>query len=136
MTAYDLGIDDGILRPGETISTLPDEFAGNNSNADIELTPDGRLLYVSNRGHDSIAGFAVDSTGALTALGTFPTEETPRSFNIDPTGSFLYAAGQKSNQLAAYRIQPNGQLLPFETYETGKSPAWVLVVETDPPGRR
>lgn len=135
VTAYDLNVDTGALDPRDTISTLPDDFTGNNSNADIELTPDGRLLYASNRGHDSIAGFAVDSEGALTSLGTFPTEETPRSFNIDPTGSFLYAAGQKSNRLAAYQIRPNGQLLQFETHETGKSPSWVLTVDTDRPGR-
>ena len=131
VTTYDLSLQDPVLRPQGTISTLPDDFNENNSNADIEVTPDARFLYVSNRGHDSLAGFALDREGTLTPLGTFPTEETPRSFNIDPTGRFLYAAGQKSNRLAAYHIQPNGHLLHFETHETGSSPAWVLVVDTE-----
>lgn len=136
VTTYDLDIDEGILKPGDTVSTLPDDFTGNNSNADLEVTPDGRLLYVSNRGHDSIAGFAIDDEGTLTPLGTFPTEKTPRSFNIDPAGRHLYAAGQASHRLAAYHILDSGQLLHFETHDTGKSPAWVLVVDTDRPAGR
>jgi 6-phosphogluconolactonase (cycloisomerase 2 family) len=137
VTVYDFDFNAGTLRPRDTLSTHPDDFTGNNTNADLEVTPDGRFLYVSNRGHDSIAAFSVSTDdGALAFLGTFPTEQTPRSFNIDPTGRYLYAAGQKSNRLAAYHIRPDGKLLQFAGYETGTSPAWVLVVHTGLPARR
>ena len=95
------------------------------------MHPSGKFVYSSNRGHDSIAGFAIDQkTGLMTSLGQFPTEKTPRSFNIDPSGRFLYAAGQSSGKLAAYRInKQTGMLNRFATYPLGKGPAWVQVVE-------
>ncbi len=111
------------------VSTIPDDFNEGNSTADIELTPDGRFAYVSNRGHDSLAGFAVDAeNGSLTPLGQFATERTPRSFNIHPSGRFLYAAGQNSGNLAAYHISPEGRLQQFQTLPVGKGPAWVQIV--------
>ncbi len=122
--------DDGQTVP-EMVSTLPEGFAGDNTNADIELTPDGRFAYVSNRGHDSIAGFRVDAkTGRVqpTEPSTTPTEQTPRSFNIHPSGKWMYAAGQKSGKLVSYRIGDDGSLTPLETLPVGQSPAWVQVV--------
>jgi 6-phosphogluconolactonase len=72
----------GTLRRIQTVSSLPDGFDGaRNSTARLEMTPDGRFVYVANRGHDSIAGFAIDqSTGLATSLGQTPTEQTPRHF--------------------------------------------------------
>ncbi len=122
--------DDGRTVP-EMVSTVPEGFAGDNTNADIELTPDGRFAYVSNRGHDSIAGFRVDAeTGRVqpTDPPTTPTEQTPRSFNIHPSGKWMYAAGQKSGKLVSYRIGDDGSLTPRETLPVGQSPAWVQVV--------
>jgi 6-phosphogluconolactonase len=122
----------GTLTPRDTVTTLPPDFTGENSNADLRLTPDSRFLYVSNRGHDSLTGYSVaESDGRLTPIGNFPTEPTPRSFHIDPTGTFLYAAGQSSGKLAAYRIDDaTGKLDRFATYDVGQAPWWVLVVET------
>ena len=122
----------GTLSAFQTVSTLPEGFAGENSCARLEVHPSGKFLYAANQGHDSIARFAVDrSTGRLTSLGQAPTEKTPRSFNLDPTGRFLYAAGQGSDKLAAFRIDPaSGRLERFATYSTGKRPWWVLVVNT------
>jgi len=118
----------GQLEIQQTISTLPKDFEGKNSTADIHVTPDGKYVYGSNRGHDSLAGYAIDQkTGMLTSLGQFPTEKTPREFDIDPTGRFVYSAGQGSGKMIAYKIQDNGHLKPLETYEVGKSPSWVLV---------
>lgn len=73
---------------------LPDDFDGLKAVAEIRITPDGRFVYVSNRGHDSIAIFSVDQeTGKLTLVGHEPTRgKFSRNFNIDPTGRFLVAA--------------------------------------------
>ncbi|MEZ6114266.1 MAG: beta-propeller fold lactonase family protein [Pirellulaceae bacterium] len=97
--------------------------------ARLQISSDGRFLFAANRGHDSLAGFAVDAkTGRLTALGQTPTEKTPRSFNIDPSSRFVYAAGQAADKLAAYRLGEDGRLTRFATYEVGKTPWWVLTV--------
>jgi arylsulfatase A-like enzyme/6-phosphogluconolactonase (cycloisomerase 2 family) len=114
----------------QTISTLPEGYQGNNTCAHIETTPDGKLLYASNRGHDSLAIYKVDpETGKLTAAGHQPTEKTPRSFTIDPSGRYVYSAGQGSNKLAAYRIDPaTGKLATLATYDVGPGPSWVQVV--------
>jgi hypothetical protein len=93
------------------LSTLPKEWQGVNACAEIKMHPSGRFLYVSNRGHDSIAGFTLDDEGKMTALGWTPTEKSPRSFDIDPSGQFLYAAGESSGKLATYQIDSkNGAL--------------------------
>ncbi len=133
VTVYTFNRSAGTLEAIQTVSTLPDGYTitDADSNADVEITPDGKFVYVSNRGYDSIAGFVVDvETGKVTSLGQTPTEKTPREFNIDPTGNFLFAAGEGGDKLAAYRIDPNtGKLNRFETYTVGKKPWWVLVVE-------
>lgn len=126
VTAYSFTASEG-LKTLHTISTLPDGFEGSNSCADIHITPDGSFLYATNRGHDSLAAYAIQNgSGELIFLDTFPTEKTPREFDIDPAGRYLYAAGQGSGRLAAYRIQKDGALEPFATYEVGKNPTWVL----------
>ena len=133
IAAFDVDREDGQLTFREQLSTLPKSYLGKNSNARIEITPDGRFLYVANRGHNSLAGFAADpKTGALKGIGIIPTEAVPRGFNIDPTGRFLYAAGQASGKLAAFKINSNtGALNRFATYDVGERPWWVLVVKTD-----
>ena len=131
VSAFDLDPLKGTLTQMQNLSTLPEGYTEKSYCADIEVTPSGKFVYASNRGHDSIAGFAVDpSTGKLTLLGQTPTETWPRSFNIDPTGRFLYSAGQNSNKLIAYRMDGDtGALEPLKVYEVGKSPSWVQVVE-------
>ncbi|HEY5866974.1 MAG TPA: beta-propeller fold lactonase family protein, partial [Candidatus Tectomicrobia bacterium] len=86
-----------------------------------------------NRGHNSIACFAVDATtGHLTALGQMPSETVPRAFSLDPTGTFLYAAGLESGRLAAYRIdQHSGLLQPLDIYPVGNRPMWVMVLRLE-----
>ena len=129
VTAYHLDTRQGILTPFQTLSTLPPDFTGSNTCAKIAIDPAGRFLYVSNRGHDSIACFAVDHDGTLTALGQQPTEPTPRAFALDPTGNFLYASGQGSGKLTAYRIdQQRGHLIPLTTYTIGERPMWVMTL--------
>lgn len=120
----------GLLWEFQTLSTLPSDFEDHNSCAQIHIDPHGKFLYVSNRGHDSIAIFSIDEdSGELTALGHQRTEPTPRVFNIDETGNFLFVGGQGSGKLATYRInRESGLLAPLESYEVGKNPMWVLFV--------
>jgi 6-phosphogluconolactonase len=98
----------GALEVLQTISTLPEDFQGENTTAEVAVHPHGKFLYGSNRGHDSIAMFAIDeSTGKLTSLGQHPAGvKTPRHFVVDPTGAWLLAAGQDSNDIAVHRIDP------------------------------
>ncbi len=129
IATFDLNVATGQLSFRERMSTLPAGWTEANSNARIEITPDGRFVYVANRGHDSLAGYRVDAdTGQLTSLGQTSTEPTPRGFGIDPTGRFLYAAGQSSGKLAAFSIDPtSGSLKRFATYQVGERPWWVLI---------
>ena len=91
--------------------------------------PSGSYLYTSNRGHNSIASFAVDGiTGALTPTGWTEVEAVPRAFSLDPTGHFLYAAGLETGNLVGFSIdQHSGRLTQLETYAVGAVPMWVLI---------
>jgi len=103
-----------FLREGEThtaqqsITTLPTDFTGVNTTAEIEIHPNGRFLYASNRGHHSIAAFSIDQkTGALSELGALVTDvKTPRHFAIAPGGAFLLVAGQDSDNVQVLAIDP------------------------------
>jgi len=95
--------NDGQVEEVEVVGTLPAGWSGRNTTAEIAVAPDGRFLYVSNRGHDSIAVFAVGESGRLTLLGCEPTGgRRPRFFALDPAGEFLYAANQESDTIVAF----------------------------------
>lgn len=130
VTLCDYDSEAGTLTMRQTISTHPDDWDNSKGScADIEISADGRFVYASNRGHDSIAMFSIDSdSGELTSLGQVQTGQTPRSFNLIPGGEkFLVAAGQGSNTLTVYRRNgETGMLDPIEEYDCGKSPAWVM----------
>ncbi len=114
----------GTLREIQTISTLPDGFTGKSHCAEVLVSPSGRFLYGSNRGHDSIAIFEIDEkTGKLTPRGHEPTQgKNPRNFSIDPTGAFLLAANQDTGNIVTFRIDPQaGTLTPTgQTIEVPK----------------
>lgn len=131
VTAYRLNKATGSLQTLQTISTLPSDFEQANACAEIKIHPTGKFLYVSNRGHDSIARFQVDEqSGKLTPLGHTPTEKTPRSFDLDPTGRFLYVCGEATDKIVAYRLdQETGGLTRTTTYSVGKTPWWVMVID-------
>ena len=133
VTAYHLDPERGTLLPFQSLSTLPGDFAGENTCAQLHIHPTGRFLYVANRGHNSIAYYRVDpATGELTTLGQQPTEPIPRAFNLDPTGNFLYVTGQGSGHLTAYRIdQEGGGLEEVDRYPIGERPMWVMVLAFD-----
>ena len=130
VTTYALDTATGLLTALQTVSTLPAGYDGRNSCSQIQIAPSGKFLYAPNRGHNSIACFAVDATtGYLTALGQMPSETIPRAFSLDPTGTFLFAAGLESGRLAAYRIDQNtGVLQPLEVYPVGTRPMWVMIL--------
>ncbi len=131
VTVYNLDPGRGTLSPFQTVSTLPDGYDGHNSCSQIQMTPSGNFLYAPNRGHNSIAWFAVDEgDGRLTAVGRVATEPIPRAFSLDPSGRFLYAAGLESGRLASYRVDGDtGALEPLEVYPVGAAPIWVLITE-------
>jgi 6-phosphogluconolactonase len=117
------------LKPVQTLTTLPADFKGQNTKADVKVHPNGKYVWVSNRGHVSLAGFAIDETGKLTSLGQTPTEKTPRSFDITPDGHFLLAAGEGSGKLAVYQVDAGtGKLTRLHTNDVGRSLSWVLAV--------
>ena len=128
ITAYRVETD--RLKPVQTLSTLPADFSGSNSTAEVKVHPSGKFVWVSNRGHDSLAGFAIDDSGRLTAPGQTPTEKTPRSFEIEPQGRFVLGAGEGSGKLAVFQVDPaSGKLTRLHTYDVGQSLTWVLAVE-------
>lgn len=131
ISAYRFDPESGTLSSFQVISTLPEGFdRAGNTTAEIKIAPNGRFLYGSNRGHDSLALFAIGNDGRLTAKGHYPTEATPRFFELDPSGRFAYAVGQGSGRLASYRIDAvTGALTPLEQHEVGESPLWITFVE-------
>ncbi len=118
----------GTLTAGASTRTLPADFHGASTTAEIAVHPNGRFLYGSNRGHDSIAAFAIGATGALTPIGYEPTRgRTPRHFAIAPGGRWLVAANQDSGTLAVYRIdEMTGALAPSGALVESGTPVCVL----------
>ena len=113
VTVFDLDDSTGATQSKQTITTLPAEFAGLNSTAEILAHPNGRFLYCSNRGHDSIASFTINqTTGELTALGhTKSGGKTPRNFGITSDGQYLVAANHTSGDVVAFKVDlETGQL--------------------------
>lgn len=139
---FDYDAATGLLTEVQTMSALPDGFAGpqfgmpgTSTNggpkaADIHISPDGRYLYASERTTSTLAAFRIAlDTGHLERIGSFPTETTPRGFTIDPTGRYLLAAGLDSNHLTVYAIdQATGGLSALGRYGMGDGPNWVEVV--------
>jgi 6-phosphogluconolactonase len=123
ITVYHFDPEKGALEPRQVHTTIPSSYTGNNTGAEIAVAPSGRFVYGSNRGHDSIAIFAVDqSSGLLTSVGWEPTQgRTPRFFGLDPTGTHLYAANQNSDTVVIFRVdQTTGKLTPTgETIKVG-----------------
>ncbi|HET6929994.1 MAG TPA: lactonase family protein [Candidatus Acidoferrum sp.] len=113
------------IEPGQRISTIPSDYKGRNDAAEIALHPSGKWLFASNRGHDSIAVFSVDSaTGKLELAGDYSTGgKEPRHFALDPTGRFLLAENQNSNSIVVFRINPEtGALSQISITEGVPSP--------------
>ena len=112
-----LGYDSarGSFHELQTVSTLPDKYEAHNLAAEVLVHPSGKFLYASNRGHESIAVFAVDaSSGRLSFIEHVPTQgRTPRHFAFTPAGDFMIVANQDSNNLVVFKLDTkNGHLSP------------------------
>jgi 6-phosphogluconolactonase len=109
VTAFRYDSARGALESFQTLTTLPAGFSGPNTAAEVMVSPDGRFLYGSNRGDDSLAMFKIDAaSGALTPAGHVSTGgRTPRHFAIDPSGRWLLAANQDSGSIVLFRLDPS-----------------------------
>ncbi len=128
IATYRFDPENGVLEPTQVITTLPPTHTGNNTGAEIVVAPSGRFVYGSNRGHDSIAIFAVDATKAtLSPVGWESTQgQTPRFFALDPSGSELYAANQTSDTVVIFRVnRTTGKLTPAGQTITVATPSTI-----------
>ena len=115
LSTFSYDASTGTLKELQTVSTLPAGFPGTSSTAEVQVDRAGRFVYVSNRGDDSIAIFAIDpSKGTLTPAGRASTNgKTPRYFTLDPSGNYLLAANQNSNTVTVFRVDAKtGGLTP------------------------
>lgn len=103
VTTYAFDAGSGALQPLQVVSTLPESFTGNSRAAEIEVSGDGRFVYASNRGYDSIAVFAVGEEGLLRRVAMLPTGgRTPRFFALAPGGEWLYALNEDSDTIVRF----------------------------------
>ena len=136
VTAYRYDESTGALTEIQTVPTLAADFAGASTCAEVQVSPSGRFLYGSNRGHDSIVVYAIDEhDGTLVLVGHTSTGgQIPRNFAISPDNQFLIAANQNSNNLVTFKINPvSGQLTPTGYEVAVPTPVCVRVISA-PPG--
>jgi 6-phosphogluconolactonase len=129
VTAFEYDRKAGALTPIQTIGTLPQGFSGKSYTSEIVFHPSGKFVYGSNRGHDSIAVFAVDpASGKLTLADVTPIGgKWPRHFNVDPTGQWLIAAGERSDTLTVFKIDSQtGKLAQSAEPVAAPSPVCVI----------
>jgi 6-phosphogluconolactonase len=115
ITAFSYDAAKGTLQEFQTVSTLPADFSGTSTTAEIQVDPTGRFLYGSNRGHDSIAVFAINpKDGTLTLVEHIPTQgRTPRYFAFDPSGHYVFLGNQESDTIFLLRADAKtGHLTP------------------------
>ncbi len=122
---------DGTLHPLQTISTIPDGFAGKNNAQEIQVSSDGRFVYASNGGPSTIAVFAAGKNGLLTEVQQAPTQGAlPRGMAIDPSGNYLFVANQKGNDVQIFHIdRKTGHIAADKTIAVGSPVAFVFVPE-------
>jgi len=126
MTAFKYDADKGTLTEIQTISTLPAGWEGQGGTAEVVVHPNGKFLYGSNRGHDSIAVLNIDEqTGKMTFLGTQGQGvKWPRNFVLDPTGKWLLVGNEQGASITVYEVDPEtGELHPTENRIETPKPA-------------
>lgn len=108
ITTFSYNARTGTLEKLQSIKTIPADFTGNNSAAEVQVHPNGKFLYSSNRGHDSIAVFSIGHrAGTLSPIELMPIRgKTPGTFGIDPSGSWLISANQGSDSLELFALNP------------------------------
>ncbi len=126
--------DTGELEPLSTTSTLPEDYAGENYAADIHVHPSGEWVYGSNRGHNSIAIYALDeNTGELTLVDREPARgEWPWNFSLTPDGSRLYVVNRDSHDILAFRIaEDDGTLAPIGEPASASNPVCLNLLDSE-----
>lgn len=128
VTVFNYDAKSGDMSEFESVGTLPTNFSGESTTAEIQIDSKGRFLYASNRGHDSITVFAVANDGGLKLLQTVPTGGVmPRSFSLDLSGRYLLAANQKGNNMSVFLVDANtGKLTDTGTRAELDSPVCIL----------
>jgi 6-phosphogluconolactonase len=119
VTHFVWNAEEGVLLERGSVATLPHDFAGSNTTAEIIVSKDGRFVYGSNRGHDSLVVYAVDEkTGGLELVQREDCRgKHPRNFNIDPTGSVLVCANRDTGNVTFFRIDPESGCIEFSGIE-------------------
>jgi 6-phosphogluconolactonase len=130
ITRFDLDAESDLLHERQTISTVPAGFAGKSYCADLKITPDGRFLYGTNRGHDSVAMFRLDEAGCLALIGSEPSlGRGPQNLALAPGGELLLCANLPGNSLTVFRIDPQtGRLSPVGAPTAMPSPSCIMVL--------
>lgn len=134
VTAMSYDAAQGKLTPIQTIATIPADFKAENNSAELALDASGRFLYASNRGHDSVSLFSIDSRTGLLKLVQVESSggQIPRSIAIDPSGRHLLAANQDSNRIVVFnRDQNSGRLTPDGDVLEVPAPVCILFVPLD-----
>ncbi|MCA9017541.1 MAG: beta-propeller fold lactonase family protein, partial [Planctomycetaceae bacterium] len=129
VTEFDYDPKTGTLIEQKTISTLPEDFEGTSYCADLKITPDGRFLYGTNRGHDSIAAYQIDDTGKLSLLEIEPSlGKGPQNLAITADGKFLLCANMPGNNVIVFQIdEQTGKLTPVGDPVSIPSPSCIMI---------
>lgn len=133
ITTMDYGRASGRLTVIQTVSALPEGWSGSSSCADLHISPDGRFIYGSNRGHDSIVIYAIDpTTGRLEYVGHETTRgNNPRNFAIEPSGRYLLAANQDTDNIIVFEVDnESGKLTATGTEVSVSMPVCLKLVPT------
>ena len=111
---------DGQMEFQNAVNTIPQDFTGSNTCSDLHMTPDGKFLYASNRGHDSLACYQIEEDGSLTFVERqLCGGKTPRNFAIDPTGKYILVGNQDSDTITVFEIEENGHMNQVNQMNTG-----------------
>jgi len=129
ITEFDYNPESGMLIEGQTISTLPEDFTGTSHCADLKFTPDGKFLYGTNRGHDSIAAYQVDDQGKLTLIEITPSlGKGPQNLAVTTDGKFLICANMPGNNVVVFQIDAkSGKLSPVGDPVEIPSPSCIMI---------
>ena len=130
VTVFDHAADTGALTEKQTISTLPPDFKGTSYCADVKATPDGKFVYATNRGHDSIAAYTVGADGRLTLAAIEPSlGKGPQNLSVTPDGRWLLCANMPGNNVVVFRIDAQtGRLTPTGEPVRQTSPSCIVLL--------
>jgi 6-phosphogluconolactonase (cycloisomerase 2 family) len=129
IATYRFDPESGALTPLQVMSTLPADFTGNSATSEIAVSPDGRFVYGSNRGHDSVTIFATNAAdGLLSVAGWQPSQGSgPRFIGLDPAGRFLHAANEQGDSIVTFRVDAGaGKLVPTDQVVETRSPVAIV----------